>query len=61
MTNAPSRKILTGQDWADDRVIMFGGEDEFGTKLDTGFTYNPVSDTWLPITTTNAPAARSGL
>ena len=37
-------------------MIVWGGYD--GLYLDTGGRYDPVSDTWTPTSTTNAPAPR---
>jgi hypothetical protein len=40
-------------------MIVWGGWD--GTiATNTGAIYNPTSDTWMPMTTTNAPTARVG-
>jgi len=46
--------------WTGSEMIVWGGssEDNFG-ELNTGGRYNPISNSWTPTTTVNAPAARN--
>ena len=39
-------------------MIIWGGQDQNGNSLKTGSRYNPSTDSWTTISTTNAPAAR---
>jgi len=39
-------------------MIIWGGYN--GTYLNTGATYDPATDTWAAISTTNAPSAKNG-
>lgn len=39
-------------------IIVWGGCDSAGVCYDNGGKYNPYTDTWTAISTTNAPAAR---
>jgi N-acetylneuraminic acid mutarotase len=40
-------------------MIVWGGHDANLNPLNTGARYNPATDTWTAISTTNAPAARA--
>ena len=42
--------------WTGSKMIIWGGYN--GNYLSTGATYYPVSDTWITITNSSAPAAR---
>ncbi len=47
--------------WTGSEMIVWGGADAlcgFGAKLNDGARYNPSSDSWSPISTTDAPSAR---
>lgn len=46
--------------WATDisKAMVWGGEQGAATKYDDGELYNPVTDAWTAISTTNAPIAR---
>jgi hypothetical protein len=47
--------------WAGGVFIVWGGSDPAsGTRLNTGERYDPQTNTWSPMTVTDAPAARSG-
>src|SRR2546429_1178986 len=47
--------------WTGSEMIIWGGRQfGMGNNLNTGARYNPVTDTWTPIATNNAPAARMG-
>jgi N-acetylneuraminic acid mutarotase len=59
-TNAPAgRRYFTGV-WTGNEMIVWGGLGNFGgdTVLNTGGRYNPVTDTWVATTISNAPSAR---
>lgn len=59
--NAPEKRVLHTAVWTGMEMIVWGGlgtgsgTDQF---LNTGSRYNPVTDTWTPISQTNAPAGR---
>ena len=44
--------------WTGNEMIVWGGEDENQSPLNTGGRYNPVTNTWSATTTTNAPFER---
>ena len=45
--------------WTGREMIVWGGSDNGGVRLNDGYRYNPVTDTWSgPISTVSAPAAR---
>ena len=70
-TGAPSRRHGSTSVWAGDRLIIWGGWDEevvptccvnsfcanCNGQVSTGGMYNPVTDSWTPTSTTNAPRA----
>lgn len=45
--------------WTGSRLLVWGGL-AGGAYLNSGASYDPVTDTWAAISTTNAPTARSG-
>src|SRR6266436_1989375 len=45
--------------WSGKEFIVWGGSDVDGNPIGTGAKYNPVNNTWTPITTIGAPAQRS--
>lgn len=60
--NAPeARRRATGV-WTGTQMLVWGGENTTassgGTRLQTGGRYNPSSDVWTAISTTNAPTGR---
>jgi N-acetylneuraminic acid mutarotase len=60
-TNAPVGRESHTAVWSGTEMIVWGG-DFFDTTthyFNTGGRYNPVTDTWIATSTTNAPAARS--
>lgn len=60
-TGAPSPRSLHAAVWTGDRMIVWGGTTTSGAAdLNSGGRYDPVSDTWQPVTLTNAPSARHG-
>jgi len=44
--------------WTGSLVIVWGGTDAFG-KVDTGARYDPLTDTWTPVSVLNAPEGRT--
>ncbi len=58
-TNAPSVRNRHAMIWTGDKVLIWGGADTSGAKLNTGAVYNPTDNTWSPISTTDAPSARA--
>jgi len=57
--NAPRGRFNPTGVWTGSEMIVWGGY-EFGSGLlfNTGGRYNPSTDTWIAITTNNAPEAR---
>ena len=62
LTNGPplgSVQVQTRRDhasvWTGSEMFVWGGQDNSGT-LNTGGRYNPATDTWTPMTTSNAPS-----
>jgi hypothetical protein len=41
-------------------MVVWGGYSTPGGEVNTGGRYNPITDSWTPITTTNAPDGREG-
>jgi N-acetylneuraminic acid mutarotase len=62
LANAPSGRWYHKAVWTGSEMLIWGGRDNFfsniGNKSDGG-RYNPVSNSWNPINTEGAPAARS--
>ncbi len=63
--NAPTPRCSHGAAWTGREMIVWGGEGRrtnpviLGT-LNTGGRYDPATDTWRAMDTSNAPVARSG-
>ncbi|HEY1172661.1 MAG TPA: kelch repeat-containing protein [Verrucomicrobiae bacterium] len=59
-TGAPSGRNRAAMAWTGKEMVLFGGATGAGTGTysNTGASYNPVTDTWAPMTTTGAPGAR---
>jgi len=59
-TGAPSGRNRAVMVWTGKEMVVFGGATGAGTGTysNTGASYNPVTDTWAPMTTTGAPGAR---
>jgi N-acetylneuraminic acid mutarotase len=61
--NAPSARKGHAAVWTGTEMIVWGGnerESYYYRYLNDGARYNPNTDTWTPIGTTNAPTGRSG-
>lgn len=58
-TNAPTARIGHTAVWSGTEMIVWGGTNSNGSNFyNTGAKYNPATDTWTTITTTNAPTGR---
>jgi hypothetical protein len=44
--------------WAGNRMVYWGGYDDFDNPLNVGGRYDPLSDTWTAMTTLGAPSGR---
>ena len=59
--NAPSPRSRASVIWTGTEVIVWGGQDAAtSARLNNGASYNPLTDTWRPITTNGAPSGREG-
>src|SRR5438132_1524869 len=61
-SNAPTARAGHTAIWTGSEMIVWGGDSVTGgdtSIFNTGGRYNPITDTWTAISTTNAPAARS--
>lgn len=59
LTNAPQARIAAGGTvWSGQEMIVWAGRCGQTCYLNSGGRYNPLTDTWTPATTANAPAAR---
>ena len=58
LTNAPSERWHHTAVWTGTEMIVWGGFDNSGTRLDTGGRYDPITDTWTATTTSGAPEGR---
>lgn len=59
--NAPSPRGNASVIWTGTEMIVWGGVDNLtSAPLNGGASYNPLTDTWRPITTTGAPSGREG-
>lgn len=60
MTGAPSPRQGHVAVWTGTEMIVWGGSDTYGSVMfGDGARYNPVTDTWLPMSSVGAPVARS--
>jgi N-acetylneuraminic acid mutarotase len=59
-SGAPSPREFHSAVWTGSRMLVWGGYFYDGSDelLDTGGRYDPATDSWLPTSTTDAPAAR---
>ena len=55
---SPAPVRLPGVVWSGTEMLVWGGVQANGQAVNGGGRYNPVSDTWLPMSVTNAPAPR---
>lgn len=61
IADAPSGRAWHSAIWTGNRMIVWGGyPDPSGGYVNTGGRYDPVTDTWSPASTANAPSAREG-
>jgi hypothetical protein len=58
ITNAPDARNGHTAVWTGSEMIVWGGQDESFTRLNTGGKYDPSLDTWTPTNTTSAPTGR---
>jgi N-acetylneuraminic acid mutarotase len=57
-SSAPDARIFHSAVWADNRMIIWGGEIYSSDNTNTGGIYNPSSNTWTSLNTTSAPSNR---
>jgi N-acetylneuraminic acid mutarotase len=58
--NEPEKRYGHTAVWTGSRMIVWGGTRSTGSgQLNTGGSYDPSTDTWTPMSTVNAPAART--
>jgi N-acetylneuraminic acid mutarotase len=59
VSDAPAGRYLHTAVWTGTRMIVWGGQGASPTDyLDTGGRYDPVTDTWSPMSVTGAPSPR---
>ena len=60
-TNAPTGRFFHTAVWTGGEMIVWGGTcgRQCGVSYNTGGRYNPITDNWIPTSTSNAPSARS--
>ena len=58
--NAPAARYNHGAVWTGSEMIVWGGDmaDSVNGLLNSGGRYNPITDTWAPMTNDGAPSAR---
>jgi N-acetylneuraminic acid mutarotase len=56
LASSPGLRVYTEGHWTGSEYLIWGGYD--GAVLNTGFRYDPVTDVWKRMSTTNAPEAR---
>ena len=60
-TNAPAARADHTTVWTGNSMIVWGGAVSPGiTVLNSGGRYDPIADTWTPMSTTDAPEGRRG-
>ncbi len=59
--NVPSSRTNHRVVWTGSQMIVWGGCPDFGcfSPLNTGGRYDPIADSWQPVTTQGAPESRS--
>jgi hypothetical protein len=60
-TGAPTPRVWHSAVWTGEEMIVWGGCLDEGCRyrLDTGARYDPVADTWSPMSASGAPSARN--
>jgi hypothetical protein len=59
LVNAPVPRTLHSAVWTGNEMIVWGGEGNGSPReVNTGGRYNPITDSWVAISTANAPNAR---
>ena len=60
LTNAPTKRSRHTAVWTGSRMLIFAGRtgDTDNTTVNTGSSYDPVSNTWTALSSSNAPAPR---
>jgi N-acetylneuraminic acid mutarotase len=60
--NAPAGRLFDAAVWTGGEMIVWGGTcgRQCGVSYNTGGRYNPMTDNWIPTSTSNAPSARNG-
>ncbi len=60
LTNAPTKRTRHTAVWTGSRMLIFGGRtgDTDNTTVNTGSSYDPVSNSWTALSTSNAPSSR---
>lgn len=59
LITAPESRNYHSAIWTGSEMIIWGGTNVAGNYLNTGARYNPTTNSWNIVTTTNAPEARS--
>ena len=57
---APDARALHGAVWTGSLMLMWGGTLPLGEAARTGLRYDPLTDTWSPMSTANAPTIDYG-
>jgi hypothetical protein len=68
LAGAPTVRSRTSAVWAGNAMLVWGGEVPFTTGhgfcspqyVNQGFRYDPIGDSWTPLSSAGAPTARSG-
>jgi N-acetylneuraminic acid mutarotase len=60
-SGAPSPRIFHTAQWSGSEMLIWGGKTGGGqpTFFNSGGRYDPASDSWMPIPTTDAPSSRT--
>ena len=60
-TNSPTGRFFHTAVWIRGEMIVWGGTcgRQCGISYNTGGRYNPITDNWIPTSTSNAPSARN--
>jgi N-acetylneuraminic acid mutarotase len=58
---APTARAGAVAVWTGTEMLLFGGATtgNFGDPLDSGYAYNPATDSWRPLSTEGAPGPRA--